>query len=51
MEEFYRAVIQNLKVYIPSTPKIEKDNHPENQDVKDTALPEYSSQQDTGGKA
>ena len=51
MEEFYRAVIQNLKVYIPSTPKIEKDNHSENQDLKDTALPEYSSQQNAGGKA
>ena len=51
MEEFYRAVIQNLKVYIPSTPKIEKDNHSENQDVKDAVLPEYSSHQNIGGKA
>ena len=51
MEEFYRAVIQNLRVYIPSTPKIDKDNHSENQDVKNVALPEYSGHQNTGGKA
>ena len=48
MEEFYRSVIQNLKVYIPSTPKIEQDDHSGKQNVKDQVLPEYLHQQKTG---
>ena len=48
MEGFYRSVIQNLKVYIPSTPKIEQDDHSGKQNVKDQVLPEYPHQQKTG---
>ena len=46
MEEFYRTVIQNLKVYFPSTPKIEQEDQSDKQNVKDQVLPEY--QQQTG---
>ena len=48
MEEFYRAVVQNLKVYIPSTPKIEQEDSAGKQNSKDTVLPEYPNQQRTG---
>ena len=51
MEEFYRTVIQNLKVYVPSTPKIERDDHSGKQDVKNKVLREDSNQQKTGEKA
>ena len=44
MEEFYRTVIQNLKVYIPSTPKIEQDDHSGKQNVNETILSEHTDQ-------
>ena len=51
MEEFYKTVIQNLKVYIPSTPKIEQDDHSGKKNVKETILPEHTDQQRTGKEA
>ncbi len=44
MEEFYRTVIQNLKVYFPSTPKIEQEDKSDKLNVKDQVLPEHQQQ-------